>query len=803
MQQEESSLSQNMARDDPAKDDPAKNYRNPAQGLTLGAPKVLELVLELKQYPILSRQIRERLRQEIFQRGVITREDFEREARQKAIDSQRREGLIDPLGEEAPDIWQRRMAIISDDLTDFYFAHNFPHSLFEQIVQEFVTKRTPDKEVVLTVNPELAPWAMLFALGEQYERYPPEEKVRIQHHLKESIVVLSKGMLSDHLDFIGLAREFLTIADLSEIRSRRIGRGKIGGKAAGMLMAWKIWQKVKTKEAPEFADRIALPESCFIAADVFYEFQALNDLTPYMNQKYKDRKEIAADYPALYQAYLRGTFPPYVIQQLEQELAGMGQAPLVVRSSSLLEDNFGFSFAGKYDSFFLPNQGTRQENLQALLCAISAVYASVLSPDALVYRRRMGLLDYDERMAILIQKVVGDPYRDYFFPALAGVAFSRNPFRWNQRIRREDGMVRLVLGLGTRAVDRVANDYPRMIALSHPTLRPEMGAQTIKYSQHLVDVLNLTTNECETLPVSQVIDSRFPGLKLVASVNKGGYVQTMVSLLDTPSPESLVLTFDTLITKTDFCEVMKSLLQTIEKHYKRPVDIEFAVRRLGNRRSDKCEITLLQCRPLSFRQEGQPIDIPTHIPQEDILFSANRLVPQGIVSGVRYVIWIDPRAYDQIPDTDTRLQLARVVGQLNYALEEEQFILMGPGRWGSSNLSLGVKVSYADINNARMLIEVALAHGNQTPEVSYGTHFFQDLVESQIYPLPLYPDDDRTTFNWDFIQNTPNVLGDILPQHTRYAPYIKVIDATAVTGGYTIEIIMNGEQEKALAFVKR
>ena len=178
-------------------------------------------------------------------------------------------------------------------------------------------------------------------------------------------------------------------------------------------------------------------------------------------------------------------------------------------------------------------------------------------------------------------------------------------------------------------------------------------------------------------------------------------------------------------------------------------------------------------------------------------------MPQGIVSGVRYVIWIDPKAYDQIPDTDTRLQLARVVGQLNYALEDEQFILMGPGRWGSSNLSLGVKVSYADINNARMLIEVALAHGDQTPEVSYGTHFFQDLVESQIYPLPLYPDDDKTAFNWDFIQNTPNVLGEIVPQHSRYAPYIKVIDVSAATGGHTIEIIMNGEQEKALAYVKR
>lgn len=788
------------------------DYRNPMQSLDLGAPKVLELVLELKQYPILSRQIRERMRTEIFARGVITREDFEREARQKAIDSQKREGLDTPYDEEAPDVWQQRLAIIRDDLTDFYFAHNFPHALFQQIVQEVIQQRIPGQEVVLTVNPELAPWAILFALGEQYENMPPTEQIKVQHHLQESIVVLSKGMLSDQLDFVGLAREFLTIADLKEIRNRRIGRGKIGGKAAGMMMAWKIWERVKCQEASEFVDRIVIPDSCFIAADVFYEFQELNHLTPFMNQKYRPRDEIEAEYPAVRKAYIGGQFPRYVVEELRGVLDRMGSSPLVVRSSSLLEDNFGFSFAGKYDSFFLPNQGTPAENLDDLLHAISKVYASVLSPDALIYRRRMGLLDYDERMAVLIQKVIGTAYNGYYFPALAGVAFSRNPFRWNQRIRREDGMVRLVIGLGTRAVDRVAADYPRMIALSHPTLRPEVGAEAIKYSQRLADVINLTENRGETLPLAQVIGPTYPGLRLVASVNKGGYVQPILSLLDIPDPQAMVFTFDELITKTDFCEVMKCLLQTIEKYYKRPVDIEFAVQRIDNRA--KCEITLLQCRPLSFRQEGQPIRIPAHIPPDEIIFTANRLVPQGIVSDVRYIGWIDPNRYDAIPDVATKLQLARVVGKLNQALEGETFILIGPGRWGTSNLSLGVKVTYADINNAKMLIEVALAKGDHTPEVSYGTHFFQDLVESQIYPLPLYPDDSNSqssdsqgsqgvTFNWDFFNNTPNALAQVLPQYAAYEPYLKLIDVPAVAGGCRLEVIMNGEQERALAYIKR
>jgi len=156
------------------------------------------------------------------------------------------------------------------------------------------------------------------------------------------------------------------------------------------------------------------------------------------------------------------------VDGLREILARVGHKPLIVRSSSLLEDNFGTSFAGKYDSFFCPNQGSPEENLEALLRAIARVYASTFCPDALSYRRQMGLLDYDERMAILLQEVQGERHGDHYFPTLAGVGFSHNPFRWTTKIRQEDGFLRLVFGLGTRAVDRLANDYARMVALSHP-----------------------------------------------------------------------------------------------------------------------------------------------------------------------------------------------------------------------------------------------------------------------------------------------------------------------------------------------
>jgi hypothetical protein len=770
--------------------------------LDLGTPKVLELVLKLKQYPILSREIRQRMREEIFRRGIITPADFEREVRKKARESQIREGLHDPLVEERVDVWERRIAMIRDDLTDFYFAHNCPPSLLEQIVQEVVNPRTPDEDFVLSFNPELAPWAMLFARGEEYEAYPPDQKARIQHHLKEMVVVLTKGMLSDQLDFVGLAREFLTISDLKAIRQRRIGRGKIGGKAAGMMLAWKIIQRYGAEIDPELAAHVIIPESFFVGADVFYDFQAINDLVRFMNQKYKKLDAIRAEFPELRRRYIGGEFPEDTKESFRVLLTEVGDSPIVVRSSSLLEDNFGYSFAGKYDSFFLPNQGTPEENLKSLTRAISEVYASALSPDAIEYRRRMGLLDYDERMAVLIQKVVGSQYKRYYFPALAGVAFSHNPFRWNARIRREEGLVRLVWGLGTRAVDRVSKEYPRMIALSHPTLRPEMGVQEVsKYSQHLVDVLDLQGNQVETLPTYELLSSSYPGLHLIASANKGDYVQPLFSLLDEPDPHTLVLTFDSLIANTDFISLMKFVLATLEQHYQRPVDIEFAVERLGGPNSKELTLSLLQCRPLSLQQNGQPVEIPEHVPGEDVLFTANRLVPHGVVSGIRYIVWIDPSAYDRIPSSVQKTQIARTVGQLNQALEGEKFVLMGPGRWGSSNVSLGVKVTYADIDHASVLIEVALAHGEHAPEASYGTHFFQDLVESKIYPLPIYPDDSQTVFAWSFFDRAPNVLTKILPGHTANGT-VKLIDVPEVTGGRHLEIVMDGEQERALGYIR-
>ena len=764
-------------------------------------PKVLEIHLEISRYPILAKNIRERMREELFSRHVIAPEVFEQEVREKAIHSQYLEGLEDPYEEEPPEVWLERLRQIRDDLTDFYFAYNLPHARFVEIVRSVLQDRKPDKEVILSFNPELAPWSVLFAKAEEYESYPPEERAKVKHHLQEIIVVLIKGMISDQLAFVGIAKNFFNIQDLKGILRRRIGRGKIGGKAAGMLLAYKILQQALVEAEIELEHPINIPDSYFIGSDVFYEFHGLNKLHDFHNQKYKAHEDIVADYPHTLKAFTGGRFPDEVIARLRDVLVEVGQTPLIVRSSSLLEDNFGSSFAGKYDSFFLPNQGTLDDNLKGLSEAIKCVYASVHNPSALLYRRQKGLLDYDERMGVLIQRVEGQQFDRYLFPAIAGVAFSRNPFRWNRKIRREDGFLRMVWGLGTRAVDRVANDYPRMVALSHPQLRPERTAEEIrKYSQHNIDLIDLADNQMKSVPVAEVISASYPGIRLLATLDKGDYMQPIFTLGTDVDPKAMVLTFDGLVKDQTFMSQMQVILKTLERYYQIPVDVEFAVDIQAERPRPEYRFHVLQCRPLTSREWGEELELPTDVSEADKLFSAHKLVPQGVVSEVYYIVYVDPKAYSRIAELSVKREIARVIGRLNNRLENERFILMGPGRWGSSNIDLGVKVTYADIYNTCALVEIAMDKDGETPEVSYGTHFFQDLVESGIYPLPLYPDDQGVIFNRAFLDGVPNVLPELLPADAPYAEYVKVIDVAAASQGRFLEIVMNGEREQALAY---
>jgi len=772
--------------------------------LPLRAPNILSLYLQLSQYPILSRRIRMRMREELYGRGVVTMAQFEQEVKAKAVQSQHREGLTDPMFQEDEQIWEERLREIRDDQTDFYFANNLPMDIFHQIVRELLAERNITdangeglKRSGLAFTPELAPVELLLQQAEQYEKLPELERLRVKHHSEEINVVLIKTMISDQLSFIRVAKNWFTAADFKFIAEHRIGTGKIGGKAAGMLLAWKILHSA----APHLAGRITLPRSYFLGADVFYEFKTFNKLEH--NQKYKPLEQIRDEYPNVQTANENARFPDHLNERLRDLLRELGHTPIIVRSSSLLEDNFGTSFVGKYDSYFCPNQGTLDENFRELSSAIRRIYASVYSPDVIIYRNRMGLLDYDERMAILIQEVQGRPFRDYYFPSLSGVAYSRSQVVWSPRLRPEDGFVRLVMGLGTRAVDRVGEDYPRMIFLSHPTLRPEKTTLDLEhYSQHLLDVIDLKQNAFKSVPMRGVLNVKYPGLRWVASVldEEGQTLLPVKSLGPNVTPERLVLTFENLLARTDFAEVLRTILATLAEHYGFQVDIEFAATLTDDLRDGQPQFIfhLLQCRPQSVLRGGVVRPMPTDLPADQVLFQTSRLVPQGEVVGVEYVIYVDPEGYNRLPTARLRTDTAHVIGRLNKVLETKSFILIGPGRWGSSNIQLGVPVTYADIYNAKALIELAIRANGMSPDPSYGTHFFQDLVEAQIYPLAVYPGERGEALNAEFLDHAANRLSDFVADPGEAGACIKVIHIPSHRQGQHLDVVMDGEQ--ALAF---
>lgn len=764
------------------------------------AYRVLSLDLELREYPILRDEIRKRMREEMFRRGIVRVEHFEEQVRARALGSQKREGLYDPERPELAEVGEIRMSRIRDVLTDFTFANNLPHSHFRQIVADVLGERN-QQNPVLSFNPETAPMNLLFAQAAEFEKGDEADRKRTEHHLKEIIVVLTKGMLTDQLAVVGLAREHFRVSDLKEITRRRIGRGKVGGKAVGMQLAWRVLQEPSKDDPFDIGSKVVMPESWYVASDLHYEFAEENDLYGLSTEKYKDLATIRSDFESLQERVNKARLPDGLVRRLDHILDAVGDAPLVARSSSLLEDSFGTAFAGKYETLFCPNQGTREQRLAELCSAIRQIYASAMNPNALAYRKQMGLIDYDERMAILLQRVVGRRWGKYFFPQVAGVGFSHNPYRWTPQIDRRGGFLRMVWGLGTRAVNRVERDHPRMVALSNPGLRPERtGSDIRKYSQHSVDAIDLESNLLVTVPVEELVRWDYPGIRYIAGVAEGGEVNP-IHMADPRVPASnYVITFDPLLHKSIFAPLMRAILQKLERAYGHPVDIEFAADILPGPAPD-FRIYLLQCRPQASRKTSERFVVPTNVPVENTVFSSSRTVGSGRVPNIRYVVYVDPQHYGELSTLSQRSSLARVIGRLNEKLDSTPFVLVGPGRWGSSNPELGVPVSYADIFNADALVEVPMAVHDEEPEASYGTHFFQDLIESDIHPVAVYPE-KGDFFNFAFFRDTPNCIEELLPDHGIDKESIKVIDVPACRNGKVMELIMDdSENESVLAFI--
>lgn len=676
---------------------------------------------------------------------------------------------------------------------------NLPDEDISYRIQKWIQEDKLSFLVKIIEDPETSLPGIAEAI-KTYSSISEEDNLLSPYVVKGLVVTLIRRFFSDQLEFISIAKDYVDLYDFYILLQRMIytskSHGKIGGKSVGIFIANKILQL--STENKDLLSEIKTPKTWYIASDTILEFLHYNSMEEVFEQKYKDIEQIRQEYPYIVQVFKNSTFPPEIVKKLSTALDDFGDSPLVIRSSSLLEDRIGSAFSGKYKSLFVANQGTKQERLAALMDAIAEVYASVFSADPIEYRSERGLLDYNEEMGIMIQEVVGTRIGKYYLPAYAGVVFSNNEFRWSPRIKREDGLIRMVLGLGTRAVDRVSDDYPVLIAPSQPGLRINITPEELyRYSPKMADVINLETNSFETIEIKDLLKHygyEYPRLSEIFSIVERDQIKHIMDPDFDEDVENYVATFDKLISGTNFIKKIQVLSSILKEKLKNPVDIEFA--------SNGNDFYLLQCRPQSNSIDTMSSPIPQDIEPDKIIFTAKKYVSNGKVPDITHVVYVDPDGYNELPTLEHLKAVGRAVGKLNKMLPKRQFILLGPGRWGSrGDIKLGVNVTYSDINNTCALIEIARKKGNYVPDLSFGTHFFQDLVESSIRYLPLYPDDKGTVFNEDFLMKSDNILKDLLPEYEYLSKTLRVIDVPGITDGSILKVLMNADLDEAVAYL--
>ena len=746
--------------------------------------QVYRLFRKMNQYPNLVGLMRSIFLEVLEQRGLATRDRLYAQA------------LEELKRDDVPDTETNRQEYI-EALIDTCVAQSLSPGDIENYIN-LARKKDNAQTLSILVNRDQASSEEIVKALREFCAIPKGE-VYISREEAEGIrVALISRFISNQLPFISLAKNYVTIRDTDGILQNtlfsRRRPGKLGGKAAGMILAHKILLPTLEKKDPELEKMIRVPDTWYLNSGVFSEFLDRNNLYLFHTFKYKDRESIEKGFLRVEGQFKFATFAPEVVEDFRRILVEIGQHPIIIRSSSMLEDSFGLAFSGKYLSVFLTNQGSLETRLSNFVIGLKKVFASTFGPDPILYRRDHGLLDYDERMAMIVQKVVGRRFGDYFFPFASGVMFSRNLYTWNPKIQKEAGLVRLVYGLGTRAVDRVGSDYPRMIPLSHPQLRPEVSADQIrKYSQKQVDVLNLRTGAPETIDFRTLSASvNHPDLFYAASLQEHDHLAAPLFKTQDLSQGETCLTFENLLARTPFVSLARKILARVEAAYQRPVDIEFAW--------DEDTLYLLQCRSLSVRKEHEKVVIPTDIPRDRVLFTARSVLSNSMVSDLEYIVYVNPRTYDKLPTYEAKLKIAAAVNLLNKQLAGMRYALMGPGRWGSNDINLGVRVTYSNINRTKLLVEIAFAKEGSTPEVSYGTHFFQDLVEADIIVASLFPDDPGAFFNEEFVVKAENLLAVMAPEFTDCEDVVRVINVPAVCNGDYLHVYMDGTSREGLAF---
>ena len=564
-----------------------------------------------------------------------------------------------------------------------------------------------------------------------------------------------------------MIRKHFRPEDYFAVRDHMIGTGMIGGKACGMLLGRRIIADLR----PDIDAVMEPHDSWFIGSDVYYSYIVENGAW-----EMRVRQRTEEGYFALAEGFaerlLLGRFPRELEERFCLLLEYYGQDPIVVRSSSILEDGFGNAFAGKYESVFCANTGTTEEKLAEFENAVRRVYASTMSRSALDYRRMRGLADRDEQMAILVQRVSGSHYDQYYMPCAAGVGYSYSPYRFLKDMDQEAGMLRLVMGLGTSAVDRKEGSYPRLVNLDRPEATAAVSsAERHRYSQRRFEAVNREKRCLEQLTLGQ-IEQKLPRFLQNALLEHDDETERM---LREQGDDRMVrfISCRGLVSRRDMMGHLKELLRVLQTEYGQPVDVEFT---LNISAGGEYVINLLQCRPLQVMQDRARVVIPEGLPPERILL-ATEGTSMGLSreTGLDVIVYVDPIAYYGLPYSEKDL-VARAVGELNRRMRDmgKHMMLIVPGRIGTSSPELGVPTTFADISGFEAICEVAVAGAGYDPELSYGSHIFQDLVETDILYAAVMENSHTKTYRPESLTERPDMLAELLPEYAGLENVVRV-----------------------------
>ncbi|MCR4876849.1 MAG: PEP/pyruvate-binding domain-containing protein [Clostridiales bacterium] len=551
-----------------------------------------------------------------------------------------------------------------------------------------------------------------------------------------------------------LVKKHFTPEDYFRVRDHMVGTGMVGGKTCGMLLARAIIRNL----APDLNDILEPHDSFYVGSDVFYTYIVDNDFWDLRVRQRTDEGyfTLAGE---LAERLKTGNFSRDTQEHFMHILEYYGQDPYIVRSSSILEDGFDNAFAGKYESVFCANRGTPEERLKEFEDAVRTVYASSAGLSALDYRKRRGLEHRDEQMALLVMRVSGSAYGSFYMPCAAGVGYSFSPYKFLNDIDSSAGMLRLVMGLGTSAVDRTEGSYPRLVSLDKPEATNfTTVAEKHQFSQRNVEVVDLKAGRLNRVPLT-ALEPFLPR-----------YLKAQVLEHDTEAEASLreggvhrdvcFISCLGLVRNRGMMERIQRMMRLIQEEYTEPVDIEFTINVAENR---EYLINLLQCRPLQVFQDTGGVAVPSDIPAENILLET-RGASMGLSRKVRLdmIVYVDPVKYYHLPYRE-KSQIAFLIGQINWKFREQgkHMLLMVPGRIGTSSPELGVPTAFSDISGFDAVCEIAESRAGYNPELSYGSHIFQDLVEAQILYMAVFPGSKTPHFHPELLEQVPNIIAEI------------------------------------------